>query len=155
MAWLLASGGGRHGTPPSHPPAMRIAHLGGASGGLFSKPDPLPWTSQQPGSSSAIDYLVSMISLKEAAAALPGGAQRDRIVEQADRSIAEFIDDICPPYRRWPRPGPWPWPGPPPWIAPLVSELVTVAHSFEEGTMRRELVSVAGQILERGFSGPG
>jgi hypothetical protein len=106
-----------------------------------AEPNPSPW-------SPAVSLLISAISMKEVAFRLPDGELRKDITQRADHAISVFIDDYCgtPPRRI-----PWPWPGPPPWVYSIVSELATAANSFQEGSMRNEVLNVAGQIAQRAF----
>ncbi len=72
------------------------------------------------------------------------------LAERSDRTISEIIDDFCGAKVR-----PWPWPGPPPWVLGAVEELALVANSLQEGSMREELLGVAGRMMERSASETG
>jgi hypothetical protein len=96
-------------------------------------PDPVPW---------AVAFLVSAASSKAAAATMTNGAAAQQIIVGADRAITAFLDsdDICPR---------WPFPGPPPWLSIIASELTLVANTLQEGTLRTEILQIAGQLLDR------
>jgi hypothetical protein len=82
---------------------------------------------------------------------MPEGQIRRDLSKGAEGAIIAFVDDWCgtrPPGR------PWPWPGPNPWTPALVSELGIAAQSFE-GTMREEVLQVAGQIVQKSFASTG
>jgi hypothetical protein len=110
-----------------------------------AEPNPSPW-------SPSVSLLMSAISFKEVASKLPDGQLRNDMGKRADQAISMFIDDYCgtPPRRI-----PWPWPGPPPWVYPILSELAMAASSFQEGSLRNEVLHVAGQIAQRAFSSTG
>jgi hypothetical protein len=110
-----------------------------------TEPNPSPW-------SPAVSLLMSAISMKEVAFKLPEGELRNDIGKRADHAISVFIDDYCgtPPRRI-----PWPWPGPPPWVYSIVSELAMAANSFQEGSLRNEVLAVAGQITQKAFGSAG
>ena|SRR5437868_2448454 len=118
-------------------------------------PNPLPWRNAEPNPSPwspAVSFLMSAISLKEVASKLPDGQLRNDLGKRADHAISTFIEDYCgtPPRRI-----PWPWPGPPPWDYSIVSELAMAAHSFQEGSLRNEVLHVAGQIAQKAFGSIG
>jgi hypothetical protein len=94
-------------------------------------------------SSEAVSFLVTSLSLKEVAEAMPNKALGARIVAEVDSAISAFIDDdICP---RWPKPGP-----PPPWalVSQVAAELNFVANTLPSGNLRTSLVQVGGRILQ-------
>jgi len=93
--------------------------------------------------SEAVSFLVSALSLKEAAAAMANKAAAQKIVAEADSAISALIDDdICP---RWPKPGP-----PPPWwlVSQIAAEVTLVANSLAPGALRTALAQVGSRILE-------
>lgn len=130
----------RHFVPSIDSEAMRMAGPSPISPWRMA-PDPQPWR-------LAASYLVSTISLKEAAARLQDEQLKKELIERADQSISRFIDDYCgtPPHIPWPRTGP-PW-----WVQPTVSELVMVAHSFPEGSFRNEILNVAGTMVQVAYT---
>jgi hypothetical protein len=91
---------------------------------------------------SAVAFLVTTVSSKDAAANMSNKEAAQQIIAAANAAISEYIDgdDICPP---------WPWPGPPPWLSVIASELTLVANSLQEGTLRNNILQVAGQVLDR------
>ena len=98
-------------------------------------PDPVPWS---------VAFLVASVTSKEAAANMTNKEAAEQTIAAANRAIAAYIDgdDIFPP---------WPWPGPPPWLSVIASELTLVANTLQEGSLRSNLLQVAGQVLDRGF----
>ncbi len=91
---------------------------------------------------SAVAFLVTTVSSKEAATNMTNKEAAQQIIAAANATISEYIDgdDICPP---------WPWPGPPPWLSVIASELTLVANSLQEGSLRSNILQVAGQVLDR------
>jgi hypothetical protein len=69
-----------------------------------------------------------------------------RLRASAEAALQADIDDICPPFRHWP------WPGPPPWVIQALNELVAVANSSEFASNREAIVNVAAKIAERNFA---
>ena len=119
--------------------------------GPMCDPNPLPWRRSEPNPSPwspAVSVLMSAINLKEVASRLPEGQLRNGLGKRADHTISTFIDDYCGTS---PRRVPWPWPGPPPWVYSIVSELAMAANSFQEGSLRNEILHVAGQITQKAF----
>ena len=110
-----------------------------------AEPNPSPW-------SPAVSFLISAISLKEVASKLPEGQLRNELARHADQAILTFVDDYCgtPPRRI-----PWPWPGPLPLVYSIVSELALAANSFQEGSLRNEVLNVAAQITQKAFGSVG
>lgn len=145
-------GSGSHGRPPSIlSEEMRMAgpipvpwRMGPSPDSWHLGPIPLPWR-------LAVSYLVSTISLKEAASHLQDEQLKKELTERAELSISRFIDDYCGTGRSRPH-IPRPWPGPPPWIQPTVSALVMVAHSYSEGNFRNEILNVAGALTQAAFT---
>jgi hypothetical protein len=92
--------------------------------------------------SSAVAFLVATVSSKEAAANMTDKESAKQIIAAANAAIAEYIDgdDICPP---------WPYPGPPPWLSVIASELTLVANTLQEGSLRTNILQIAGQVLDR------
>ena len=90
--------------------------------------------------SEAVAFLVSAVSLKEAAEGMPNKAAAQRIVAEVDSTISASIDDICP---RWPGP-------PPPWplVSQIVAEVTLFANSLAPGSLRTGLAQVGSRILE-------
>ena len=107
---------------------------------LKAEPNPVPWR-------NAVFFLVSTISQKEAASRVHDERLRAELINRANRSISKFMDDYCGNGSI-----PIPTPGPPPWIQPTVSELVRVAHFFQEGSLRNEILNVAGAMLEKALT---
>ncbi len=97
-----------------------------------------------------VSELLSEVSLKEVADRMPeGGAAQSRLRERYGRRVSEIIDDFC--ATSWRRPIPPP-PGPRPWVLPAVEQLAAAAHSLQEGSMREEVLRVAGELLQKGMA---
>ncbi|WER48613.1 hypothetical protein CupriaWKF_27980 [Cupriavidus sp. WKF15] len=113
------------------------------------EPVPVPWRATQPEPNSwspAAAFLISAIGLNQVARQMPEGPTRSDLTKSTDRAIREFIDGCgtrVPGFH-------WPWPGPNPSIQALVSELGIAAQGFD-GTMREEILQVAGRIVQESF----
>jgi hypothetical protein len=103
-------------------------------------PFPEPWR-------IVVGEIVSAVSIKEVAQRMHEGEVGSQLVERYDGVISEVIDDFC--GTRWRR---WPWPGPPPWVLSAVEELALLANSLQEGSMREELLGVAGRMMDKATS---
>jgi len=88
--------------------------------------------------------LIQGARIKEVAERLSEGQHRTALAKAASASIADAIDELCPPPRRipWPRP---------PWAFEIVSELARVADSFADGSVRNELLNAAAEVTRRGL----
>jgi hypothetical protein len=106
-------------------------------------PQPSPWR-------GAAAYILSALTVKDAAQKLGDAQLKSNILRQVDSSIDQFLDDYCGTP---PRPRPWPWPGPVPSIFPLVSELTFIANTLAAGALRTSLEQVSAKALEKGFAG--
>jgi hypothetical protein len=95
-----------------------------------------------------VSQLLSEVSLKEVADRMPEGEEQNRLRERYDGRISEIIDDFCGTGRR----PPIPIPGPRPWVLPAVEQLAAAAHSLQEGSMREEVLRVAGELAQKGLS---
>ena len=106
-------------------------------------PTPVPWRNP------VIHYLGSLVSMRILAKATPDQAVSEQLTRGSESALAQFLDDYCgtPPRRI-----PWPWPGPPPWVAPLASELVSVANTLGAGEFSQGLIQLAGRIMQKGFA---
>jgi hypothetical protein len=118
------------GPDPWGPPYHRVI---GAIG-----PGPHPWT-------QAVSFLISAVSLKQAAAGLSDDGAKAAFESGIDDAISRFLDDYCGTRP----PGYWPWPGPPPWIYSLSADLVTAANSFPDGILKSTLSSLAIDVLSK------
>src|SRR5262245_4862126 len=114
------------GKKPVH---KAVEALMAGPGSVEGDPMPTPWSA-----ADAIASLVRLAGLREAVSALPQ-ERRTRLIGSVDAAIAAYIDDeICPPPRRWPIPGPHPWP------FVVASELAVTANTFAEGALRTTLL---------------
>ena len=94
-----------------------------------------PWT-------APVSFLISAVSLKQAAAGLSDEAAKAGFGSSIDEAISKFLDDYCwPPFR--------PWPGPPPWIYSLSAGLATAANSFQDGNLKSTLLALSSDVLSR------
>jgi hypothetical protein len=129
LSWLFKHGweGGQipHGPPEPQP--------------WSEGPEPIPWR-------SAVAQLVEAAKVREVAARLPEGQQRNAMLKGAAGAIDSVMDDFCGTVpHRWP----WPWPGPPPWVWQIVSELSAVANAVQAGALREEISGITTQVLTR------
>jgi hypothetical protein len=92
--------------------------------------------------------LLSEVSLKEVAERMPEGDEQIRLRERYARRVPEIIDDFCGTSWRHPIPVP----GPRSWGLPAVEQLAAAAHSLQEGSMRDEVLRVAGELAQRALS---
>jgi hypothetical protein len=90
----------------------------------------------------AVDFLISAVTSKIAAANMTNFTVAQQIIAAADETIETFLDcdDICPP---------WPYPGPPPWLTVIAAELTFVANSLQEGSLQTGILQLAEQVMDR------
>ena len=115
--------------------------FGAQIGSQRSTPHPVPWR-------VVVSELLSEVSLQEVAQRMPEGEEQNRLRERYGARISEIIDDFC--GTSWRRP--IPVPGPRPWVLPAVEQLAAAAHSLQEGSMREEILRVAGELMQKGLS---
>jgi len=128
--------------PGPHDLASSYPGLGPEYGGC-GYPHPKPWH-------AATEYLVSLVSTKEAAAQMSNNVAAQQVVAAADAGISQFLDDYCsPPFVIG-----WPYPGPPPLGSMIASELAKVANTFEQGALRAGLLKLAGRVLDAAYAAP-
>lgn len=150
-AWMLYLQG--HPKGPRHLPTLEMAEPNALP---WHEPDPSPWRQiNEPEPlpwivSYAVSFLVSAISVKDAAAKVPSETARAQMISGADATINTFIDDFCGTPPRFIH---WPFPGPPPWVVQIASELSLAANTFQEGVLRNEILGVAGQVMQRAAGG--
>jgi hypothetical protein len=120
---------------PDFPEAM-MSGPGTARPGLGLEPSPSPWV-------SAVSSLIAVISLREVASKMPDGQVKFELSKRVDGAILRFIDDCGT------KPPGWPFPGPPPGPYSIALELAVAANAITEGSVRNEVLQVAGQIIER------
>jgi hypothetical protein len=116
-------------------------------------PRPEPWRRwfrPEVGRTSVVGAIISAVSIKQVAQGMREGDLGGQLAERSDRTISALIDDWCGTEVR-----PWPWPWPPPWVLGAVEELALVANSLQEGSMREELLGVAGRMMEQAVSETG
>jgi len=101
-------------------------------------------------------FFVRAAAAKEAAQKVPDKPLSAKLIEQVENSIEAAMDKYCgtgtgkhgvTPSR--PKPGPMP--GPPPGLNSLVVQLTVISNLFHEGTLRTELSSIAGRLLQKGI----
>ena len=132
-------GGGGTGRPPrvealSHREATEAPSAG------VQYPVPDPWRA------GAAGYLVSVLALREAAAA--AGDAGAGVVRSADSAIDQFIDEYC--GTNWHPP--WPVPGPGPWVFGLASQLSLIANTLQEGALHNAVLNLAGRVVSKGVA---
>ncbi|HEX2673474.1 MAG TPA: hypothetical protein VHM25_21480 [Polyangiaceae bacterium] len=99
----------------------------------------------------AVEQIVGYVRAKELSNILPEGEQKKALFESSSLALDAFIDELCPPHRRFkvPRRNPWPWPGPPPWAWEIASQLTGIANSADAGALRGPLLDAASQLVTR------
>lgn len=131
--WLQGQGPGPHRGYPylthmTHPPTEMFLS------GVASS-DPMP----------AIPAIMGLITLKDAAAHLANEPAKSQLLGRIDASIEKFLDDYCgTPHG--------PWPGPGPWVYTIASQLSVIGNTLQEGSLRTEILKLAGKVLERGLA---
>ncbi len=116
-----------------------------------SGPFPQPWRRLGPQPEPwrvVVSELLSEVSLRKGAERMPEGEEQNRLRGRYSERISEIIDDFC--GTGWRRP--IPRPGPRPWVLPAVEQLAAAAHSLQEGSMREEVLRVAGELMQKAFS---
>lgn len=98
-------------------------------------------------SKAMVGQLVQAAQAKEVATKAHKGPEQAMMAKSAQRALDALVDDLCPPWPRWPRP--WPWPGPPPQVWEVVSQLTLAANQLQAGGLREDLLSIAGTISAR------
>jgi hypothetical protein len=95
---------------------------------------------------TAVSQLVEAAQVKELAAKSSAAHQKSAMTKSANVCIEQILDEWCgtPSGRH-----PWPWPGPPPWAYQIASSLSLVANTLQAGSLRDELLAIAGQISSR------
>ena len=124
------------GAKPGHSPGVEAFSVGPERVG---DPQPSPWH-------SAAGYLVSVLSLREAAAS--AGEAGGEVVRSADQAIDQFIDGYC--GTTWHVP--WPVPGPGPWVFGLASEVSLIGNTLQQGELRNAVLGLAGRIIRQGVA---
>jgi hypothetical protein len=118
---------------------------------LAKNPIPIPvGTGPGPQPNSIVGALVSAVSVKDAARRMQDEQRGTQLIERYDRYIDEVIDFVCGNVP--PRP-PIPWP--PAGVLRAIEELTMFANSLPEGSMREELLGVAGRMMDRAVSETG
>jgi hypothetical protein len=116
-----------------------------------SGPIPVPWRSAGPVPDPwrvVLSELLSEVSFRGVAERMPEGEEQNRLRERYGHRVSEIIDDFC--GTSWRRP--IPIPGPRPWVLPAVEQLAAAAHSLQEGSMREEVLRVAGELMQKALS---
>jgi hypothetical protein len=109
----------------------------------------LPGLTHQAAIAAPVAFLLSQISLKEAASKMSDDAMKERLIANINETTNRYIDDIAGvTLHPWFKAGP----GAAPWVYPIVSELALIAHRFPEGTIRNEVLHLAGQVLQKSMA---
>jgi hypothetical protein len=93
-----------------------------------------------------IAFFVQAATAKEVAHNVPDKLLGTQLAQRADNSIANAIDEYCGST------GPHkirPLPGPPAGVYSLVSQLTILANTFQAGSLRTELSSIAGRLMQK------
>lgn len=119
----------RHGYEPPVDPTNpdRIARI---------EPEPNPWRIAR--------QFVQAAQAKDLATKLPEGNLKIALLRSSSLAVNQILDDTCGTSpRRWP----WPWPGPPPWVWQIASELSSFANNLTAGSLRDEILDIAGKVI--------
>jgi hypothetical protein len=110
----------------------------------------LPGLAHHTIAAAPVAFILSQLSLKEAASRMPDDAMKERIIANINESTNRYIDDLAGvtlhPLLKAAGPGAVPW------VYPIVSELALTAHHFPEGTVRNEILNVASQVLQKSMA---
>jgi hypothetical protein len=99
----------------------------------------------------AVEYAVGLINLQQLARQAKSPESQKILSGFAEQAIADFEDDLCPPYRHFPVG----WPPPQPWWLLVAVELISVANASTSAEYRESILQLAGQIAERGLAASG
>lgn len=95
-----------------------------------------------------ISFFVRAAAAKEAGQNVPDKGLSAKLVQQAENSITDAMDEYCGNGKNSVR---HPGPGPRPGLNSLVNQLVILSNAFPAGAMRTELSSIAGRLLLKGI----
>ncbi len=96
----------------------------------------------------AAAVLASLANLKETARLLPAGETREALDLYVDRIGSEVIERHFSTTSQ-----PASWPPPLSQSVILAAQLNSIAHTFQEGSLRTELLRLAGDVLQRANAG--
>jgi hypothetical protein len=109
-----------------------------------TNPDRIARIESEPDPWRIARQFVQAAQAKDLAAKLPEGHLKVALVRSSSLAISQLLDDTCgTPPRRWP----WPWPGPPPWVWQIASELSSFANNLTAGSLRDEILDIAGKVI--------
>jgi len=106
---------------------------------------PIAWPVIKVAAEHMVSLHIASIAVKRIASGLPQGEGRS-LLAATDSALAEWDDDLCPPWFKWPFPGPRPY-----WAAMLAAgKLADLADTLpEDSPRRRDLASSAGQLAQQ------
>lgn len=109
----------------------------------------IPGLAHQATVAAPVSFLLSQLSLREAASKMTDDAMKERFIASINESTNRFIDDLAGvTLHPWFKAGP----GAVPWVYPVVTELALTAHHFPEGSVRNEILRIASQILQKSLA---
>lgn len=91
--------------------------------------------------------LLTQLGLREAVSRIGDEGLKERVINGVNEAIDRSIEGVTGMTLH-----PWFGPGAQFMIYPIVSELALIAHSYPEGTVRNELLNIAGQILNKSIA---
>jgi hypothetical protein len=118
-------------------------HLDPALEGPPLEPDPSPWR-------SVTSSLIAAVNLRSVAAEMPDGPVKRDLGKHIDRVLSDYPECGTVP-RPWPRRGIHHEFYPPSWVYSIASELAVAANALPEGSVRSELIELAGRGLQASF----
>jgi len=111
--------------------------------GMGMPPVPLPIPGVSP-ISPITAMLLSQLGLREAASRIGDEGLKGRIITSVNEALDRTIEGLSGMTLQ-----PWFGPGALAMIYPIVSELALLAHRYQEGALRNDLLTLAGQILNK------
>ena len=113
--------------------------------GMAVPPVPLPIPGQGGAPVSPITaILLSQLGLREAASRIGDEGLKGRIITGVNEALDRTIEGLSAMTLQ-----PWFGPGAQSMIYPIVSELALLAQRYQDGALRNDLLTLAGQILHK------
>ncbi len=97
-----------------------------------------------PAISPVAAMLLSQLGLKEAVSRISDNALKERIINGVNEAIERSVEGFAGMAFH-----PWMGPGAQLMTYPIATELALIAHRYQDGAVRNELLNIAGQILQK------
>jgi hypothetical protein len=112
-----------------------------------------PWAASGIGGHAVfpvISLLLSQLGLREAVARIGDASLKQRVTDSVNETIDRTIDGLSGMTLQ-----PWFGPGAQFTIYPIASQLALIAQRYPEGAVRDAMITIAGQILQKGIAPTG